>query len=116
MKLFAEAFPDGPIAKQSVSQLPWGQIIRLIQMVKDPATRDFSIRETLTHGWSRAILEMQIRNQLHHSHFNPIEFDGIRKQAGLNRFILTVKQLAVIVPVVMGGEEYIKIEFSYLTT
>ncbi len=37
MKLFAEAFPDGPIAKQPVSQLPWGQIIRLIQMVKDPA-------------------------------------------------------------------------------
>ena len=42
MKLFAEAFPDGPIAKQPVSQLPWGQIIRLLQMVKDPATRDFT--------------------------------------------------------------------------
>ena len=65
MKLFAEAFPEGPIAKQPVSQLPWGQIIRLIQMVKDPATRDFYIRETLTHGWSRAILEIQIQNQLH---------------------------------------------------
>lgn len=65
MKLFAEAFPDGPIAKQPVSQLPWGQIIRLIQMVKAPAARDFYIRETLTHGWSRAILEFQIQNQLH---------------------------------------------------
>lgn len=65
MKLFAEAFPDGPIAKQPVSQLPWGQIIRLIQMVKDPAVRDFYIRETLTHGWSRSILELQIQNQLH---------------------------------------------------
>lgn len=65
MKLFAEAFPDGPIAKQPVSQLPWGQIIRLLQMVKAPAARDFYIRETLTHGWSRAILEFQIQNQLH---------------------------------------------------
>jgi predicted nuclease of restriction endonuclease-like (RecB) superfamily len=65
MKLFAEAFPDGAIAKQPVSQLPWGQIIRLIQMVKDSAARDFYIRETLTHGWSRAILEIQIQNQLH---------------------------------------------------
>ena len=65
MKLFAEAFPDGAIAKQPVSQLPWGQIIRLIQMVKDPAAREFYIRETLTHGWSRAILEIQIQNQLH---------------------------------------------------
>ena len=65
MKLFAEAFPEGPIAKQPVSQLPWGQIIRLLQMVKAPAAREFYIRETLTHGWSRSILEIQIQNQLH---------------------------------------------------
>lgn len=65
MSLFAAAFPDGPIAKQPVSQLPWGQIIRLIQMVKDPAARAFYIREALTHGWSRSILEIQIQNQLH---------------------------------------------------
>ena len=58
-------FPVAPIAKQPVSQLPWGQIIRLLQMVKGPAARDFYIRETLTHGWSRAILELQIQNQLH---------------------------------------------------
>lgn len=65
MKLFAQAFPDGSIAKQAVSQLPWGQIIRLTQMVKDPVARDFYIRETLNHGWSRNILEMQIQSQLH---------------------------------------------------
>jgi predicted nuclease of restriction endonuclease-like (RecB) superfamily len=65
MRAFAEAFPDGSIVKRLVSQLPWGQIIRLIQMVKDPATRDFYIRETLAHGWSRDILEIQIKNQLH---------------------------------------------------
>jgi len=28
MRAFAESFPDGPIVKQLVSQLPWGQIIR----------------------------------------------------------------------------------------
>lgn len=65
MKLFAEAFPKAPIAKQPVSQLPWGQIIRLLQMVKEPAARDFYIRETIAHGWSRNVLEMQIQNQLH---------------------------------------------------
>ena len=65
MRAFAESFPDGPIVKQPVSQLPWGQIIRLIQMVKDSTARDFYIRETLTNGWSRAILEIQIQNQLH---------------------------------------------------
>ena len=54
MKVFAQAFPNSPIAKQPVSQLPWGHIIRLIQMVKDPATRDFYIRETIVQGWSRS--------------------------------------------------------------
>ena len=33
-----------------------------------------------------------IWEQLHNPGFNPIEFDGIRKQSGLNSFILTVKQ------------------------
>ncbi len=33
--------------------------------VKDPAARDFYIRETLAHGWSRGILEIQIESQLH---------------------------------------------------
>ena len=65
MRAFAEAFPDASIVKRLVSQLPWGQIIRLIQMVKDPATHDFYIRETLANGWSRSILEIQIQNQLH---------------------------------------------------
>lgn len=65
MKLFAEAFPEGSIAKQPVSQLPWGQIIRLLQMVKDPAARDYYIRETLAHGWSRSTLEINIQRQLH---------------------------------------------------
>lgn len=65
MRAFAAAFPDIEIVKRLVSQLPWGQIIRLIQMVKDPAAREFYIRECLAHGWSRDILEIQIKNQLH---------------------------------------------------
>lgn len=65
MRAFAAAFPDAAIVKRLVSQLPWGQIIRLIQMVKEPAVREFYIRECLRHGWSRDILETQIRNQLH---------------------------------------------------
>jgi hypothetical protein len=54
MRAFAEAFPGGPIVKQLVSQLPWGQIIRVIQMVKDPAARDFYIRETLNPACTTA--------------------------------------------------------------
>lgn len=79
MKIFAREFPDGPIAKQPVSQLPWGHIIRLMQTVKDSEIRDFYIRETLAHGWSRAVLEIQIRNQLH-----------LRSGRAQNNFVLTM--------------------------
>lgn len=47
MSLFAAAFPNGPIAKQPVSQLPWGHIIRLLQMIKDPAARKAIIKADL---------------------------------------------------------------------
>ena len=33
--------------------------------MKDPAARDFYIREALAHGWSRSILEIQIQSRLH---------------------------------------------------
>lgn len=79
MKIFAREFPDGPIAKQPVSQLPWGHLIRLLQMVKDPAARDFYIRETIAHGWSRSILEIQIQGQLH-----------LRAGKALNNFALSM--------------------------
>ena len=65
MKIFAREFPDGPIAQQPVAQLPWGHVLQLMQRLKDPADRDFYIRQTLTHGWSRSILELQIQSQLH---------------------------------------------------
>ena len=65
MKIFAREFPAGPIAQQPVAQLPWGHVLQIMQRVKDPAARDFYIRETLTHGWSRSILEIQIQNQIH---------------------------------------------------
>ena len=65
MKVFAREFPDGPIAQQPVAQLPWGHVLQIIQRTKDPAAREFYIQETLAHGWSRSILEIQIQNQLH---------------------------------------------------
>jgi predicted nuclease of restriction endonuclease-like (RecB) superfamily len=65
MKIFAREFPAGPIAQQPVAQLPWGHVLQIMQRAKDSAARDFYIRETLVHGWSRAILESQIQSQLH---------------------------------------------------
>lgn len=65
MKIFAREFPNSPIAQQPVAQLPWGHVLQIIQRIKDPVDREFYIRETLAHGWSRSILEIQIGQQLH---------------------------------------------------
>ena len=65
MKIFAREFPNSPIAQQPVAQLPWGHVLQIIQRIKDPAVRDFYIQQTISHGWSRSILEIQIQNRLH---------------------------------------------------
>lgn len=65
MKVFAREFPVGPIAQQPVAQLPWGHVLQIIQRAKEPAARDFYIRQALTHGWSRNTLEIQIQQRLH---------------------------------------------------
>lgn len=79
MRIFAEAIPDEQIAKQVVSQLPWGHIIRLLQQVKDPETRDWYIQQSIEHGWSRNILSLQIQNRAHE-----------RQGKALNNFPLTL--------------------------
>jgi hypothetical protein len=57
---------------------------------KDPERTDY-----LISNWMRnrnTVEFLGIWEQLHNPGFNPIEFDGIKKQTGLNSFILTVKQ------------------------
>ena len=66
VRSLAEAFPDKTIVKQVVSQIPWGHLIRLIQMVKDPAERIWYIQQTTLHGWSRNVLVHQIESGLYH--------------------------------------------------
>ncbi|MCD6526806.1 MAG: KilA-N domain-containing protein, partial [Desulfuromonas sp.] len=57
---------------------------------KNPEHPDDLIRNWLRN---RNTLELLgIWEQLHNPDFNPVEFDGIRKQAGLNSFTLTPKQ------------------------
>ena len=52
-------------ATQPVSQIPWSHNIILLQKLKDPIQRVWYAQQTLEHGWSRSILELQIRSDLH---------------------------------------------------
>jgi hypothetical protein len=57
---------------------------------KDSERTDYIIQNWLR---SRNTIEfLGIWEKLNNPDFNPIEFDGIRKQAGLNSFVLTARQ------------------------
>jgi predicted nuclease of restriction endonuclease-like (RecB) superfamily len=65
MRAFAAAWPEESIVQQLVAQIPWGHNVRLLDAVKDPAEREWYIRKTIEHGWSRPILEFQIESDLY---------------------------------------------------
>lgn len=65
MRAFAQAWPDAAIGQQVVSQLPWGHNVMLLTKLKDTAQRLYYAERALAGGWSRATLEVQIRNRLH---------------------------------------------------
>ncbi len=47
-----------------IRQLPWGHIKMLIGKVKDDKTALFYIQKTITNGWSRDVLALQIKSDL----------------------------------------------------
>jgi predicted nuclease of restriction endonuclease-like (RecB) superfamily len=50
---------------QPVAEIPWGHNIALIEKLKDPQLRLWYARQTVTNGWSRAVLVHQIETELH---------------------------------------------------
>jgi predicted nuclease of restriction endonuclease-like (RecB) superfamily len=65
MRALAEAYTEAEFVQQAVAQIPWGHNVRILDRAHDRATRDFYIRGTVEHGWSRDVLEMQIDSRLH---------------------------------------------------
>jgi len=64
MRTMASAWPREAFVQQAVGQIPWGHITVLIDKLDDPAVRDWYAAAAVEHGWSRAVLTHQIRNQL----------------------------------------------------
>ncbi len=65
MRAVAEAWPDEDFVQQAVAQIPWGHNLRILDKVESLESRRFYVIETLKHGWSRAILQLQIEQGLH---------------------------------------------------
>lgn len=88
IRRFATLYPTIEFAKQAVSQLPWGHIVRLMQMIKDQNIREWYATQTIKNGWSRSIMEIQIESNLYerqgissnkisnfHEHLSPKQSD-----------------------------------------
>jgi predicted nuclease of restriction endonuclease-like (RecB) superfamily len=56
---------DGVNLPQAVTAIPWGHNVILIERVKDPLRRLWYAQQTVAHGWSRTILELQIQSDLY---------------------------------------------------
>jgi predicted nuclease of restriction endonuclease-like (RecB) superfamily len=65
MRAFAAAWTEAPIVQQLVAQIPWGHNVRILDYVKDASLREWYVRATLEHGWSRDVLVHQIESGLH---------------------------------------------------
>ena len=53
------------IPPEPLASLPWFHNCLLLDRVKDPTARLWYARQTLAHGWSRAVLAVQIDTKLH---------------------------------------------------
>lgn len=65
MRAFAEAWPDEQIVQQLAGQLPWFHNVMLITRLKEQPEREWYARQAIAESWSRATLEVSIRNRLH---------------------------------------------------
>ncbi len=63
----AKLTPDDLIAilPQLAAKLPWGHHVLLMEKVKDLLTRVWYMQRAIEHGWSRAVLTVQIETKAH---------------------------------------------------
>jgi len=65
MRAFAAAWPDREIVQQLAAQIPWFHTCTLLDKINDPQIRFWYAKKALEEGWSRNILVLQIKSQLH---------------------------------------------------
>lgn len=53
------------ILQQAAAKLPWFHHVLLLEKVKDSSTRAWYVQHAIEHGWSRAVLGVQIETKAH---------------------------------------------------
>ena len=54
-----------PIVQQSITQLPWFHIVLLLTKVSEPTEREWYARQAVQNGWTRVVLESNVKNRLY---------------------------------------------------
>jgi len=65
MKVFASNFKFEEISQQAAGQIPWFHICTIIDKVSSHEQRMWYIQKTLENGWSRNVLNMNIKTNLY---------------------------------------------------
>ena len=65
MRKFAEEYTRDEISQQAVDQIPWGPNIKILYEIKSREERLWYIRKTIENGWSRNVLNLQIKTNLY---------------------------------------------------
>jgi predicted nuclease of restriction endonuclease-like (RecB) superfamily len=65
MRSLAEAWPEPEILQQLIAKLPWGHNVRVLDRIKDRATREWYLRAALEYGWSQDVLVLQLKSRMH---------------------------------------------------
>ncbi|PUT39337.1 DUF1016 domain-containing protein [Legionella taurinensis] len=81
MKRFAEEYSFEEIGQQAVDRLPWGHNIILMYELSDKTEREFYIKKTVEHGWTRNVLSMQIETNLYKREGKAVTNFGVKLPA-----------------------------------
>ncbi|MDD4854212.1 MAG: PDDEXK nuclease domain-containing protein [Sulfuricurvum sp.] len=65
MVQFYKEYANDEIGQLSVAQIPWTHNIILIQKIKDKVLRYWYIQKTLENGWSKDVLSLMIKSEVH---------------------------------------------------
>ncbi|HHT9126686.1 MAG TPA: PDDEXK nuclease domain-containing protein [Candidatus Brocadiia bacterium] len=65
MRAFAGAYQNERFVQQVAAQIPWFHNCILLDKIQDQIEREWYIRQTIQHGWSRNVLVHQIESDLY---------------------------------------------------
>ncbi len=68
MRQFYQEYQGDTNLQQLVGEIPWGQNLAILAMVKDRDARQYYLKATIAMGWSRNVLIHQIESQVYERH------------------------------------------------